>query len=218
MKTAFITGGSSDIGRAVADMLRSEGWKVIAPTHKELDLSKLDGIGAKTEKILEDVIALDAVIHAAGIWHDDEVVFRKDLEDYSADQIADSINVSLTGFMILLGRLLPKMSKDGVVVGISGTFAEGASGQLPYYVGKRGLEDMLLGLSQDYPSGPRVYGVSPADTATQAYALFFPESFGDAQPVEIVARTVHRLLGDPAVASGTIIAVRQSKVRPGFHR
>ena len=218
MKTAFITGGSSDIGRAIAGTLSGEGWSVIAPSRKELDLSKLDSIGAKTEKIIEDVTALDAVIHVAGVWHDDESVYRKDLEDYSAGQIADIMNVSLTGFMVLLSNLLPKMPKNGAVIGVSGTFADGASGWLPYYVSKRGLEDMLVGLSQDYPSGPRVYGVSPADTATQAYARFFPENISDAQPVEIVARTVHRLLGDTAVTSGTVVAVRQSKVRPGFHK
>lgn len=218
MKTAFVTGGTSDIGKAIANALRGQGWQVIAPTRKQLDLSDLDSIGLKAEKMVEDVVVLDAVILVAGVWHDEEIAFRKDLEDYSAQEIAAIMNVGLSGSMVLLGRLLPKISKDGVVIGVSGTFAEGASGRLPYYVSKRGLEDMLVGLSQDYPSGPRVYGVSPADTATRAYEQFFPEAVGGAQPVGAVVQAVERLLGAPALTSGTVIAVRQSKVRPGFHK
>jgi NAD(P)-dependent dehydrogenase (short-subunit alcohol dehydrogenase family) len=158
------------------------------------------------------------VIHVAGIWHDDQAAFRKDLEDYSDAQIADAMNVGLTGFMILLSRLLPKMPRDSTIIGVSGTFADGASGWLPYYTSKRGLEDMLVGLSQDYPNGPQVFGVSPADTATKAYEKFFPQYVDEAQPADVVAKEVSRLLAKPDVVTGTIIELRDSKTRPGFHR
>jgi NAD(P)-dependent dehydrogenase (short-subunit alcohol dehydrogenase family) len=217
MKTAFLTGGSSGIGQAIKLLLEENGWEVIAPSHKELDLSRLDTVADKTAQAVKDAVTIQSVIHVAGIWHDEQAVFRKDLEDYTPEQVAATLNVGLTGFMIALSRLLPKMPKDGAVVGISGTFADGASGWLPYYVSKRGLEDLLIGLSQDYPNGPRVYGVSPADTATEAYARFFPEHTSGAQPPEAVAQEVYRLL-TTAVPTGSVVEVRHSVAKPGFHK
>jgi NAD(P)-dependent dehydrogenase (short-subunit alcohol dehydrogenase family) len=218
VKTAFITGGSSDIGQAVAARLAEHSWEIIAPSHKELDLSKLDTIAHKVDKGTRHAQVIDAVIHIAGIWHDSQSVYRKDLEDYTVQQIADAMNVGLTGFMLCLRTLLPKMPKDGTVIGISGTFADGASGWLPYYTSKRGLEDLLVGLAQDYPSGPRAYGISPADTATRPFQKFFPEYVSDAQPAESVAQEVLQLLSNDLVPSGSVVELRRSVSRPGFHK
>lgn len=218
MKTAFMTGGSSDIGQSIIDVLSEHGWEVFAPSHRELDLSNLDSISAKADKVVRGMVKVDAMIHVAGLWHDNKEAFRKDLEDYTPKQITNSINVGLTGFMILLSRVLPKMPKSSAVVGVSGTFVDGASGWLPYYVSKRGLEDLLVGLAADYPSGPRVYGISPADTATKAYEHFYPEYIDDAQPAAIVAKTVYELLEKPNVPSGSIVELRNSRTGPGFHK
>jgi len=217
-KAAFVTGGSSDIGQAIIDVLAENGWEVVAPSHKDLDLAKLDTIADRTERAIKDAIKIDAVVHVAALWHDDEQAFRKDLEDYTSEQIADAMGVGLTGFMIALSRLLPKMPKSGAVVGISSTFAGGASGWLPYYASKRGLEDLLVGLADDYPSGPRAYGVSPADTATKAFERFYPEHLGSAQPAASVAKAVYGLLTEPAVPSGSIVQLRNSHTGPGFHK
>lgn len=218
MKTAFLTGGSSDIGQAVAEILTEHGWEIIAPSHKELDLTKLTTIASKTEKVVKQVVTVDAVIHIASFWHSDTEVFQKDLEDYSPNQIIDVMNVGLTGFMISLSRLLPKMPKSGAVIGVSGTFTAGASDWLPYYVSKRGLEDLLVGLAYDYPSGPAAYGVSPADTATRALKRFFPEDMEAAQSTTAVAKVVYDLLTKPSVSSGTTLELRKSITGPGFHK
>lgn len=217
MKTAFITGGSSDIGQEIIRTLHGQDWEVIAPSHSQLDLSDLSVVATEVQKLTKDALAVDAVIHVAGVWHDKQTAFHKDLEDYTPEQIATTMNVGLTGFMICLSALLPKLPQDGTVVGVSGTFADGASGWLPYYVSKRGLEDMLVGLAQDYPSGPRVFGVSPADTATRAYEKFFPQYVAEAQPASVVAEAVCALLTDPKVPSGTVVELRASRVRAGFH-
>lgn len=218
MKTAFLTGGSSDIGQAIASELTEQGWEVITPSHKELDLARTETVADKTDRAVKGAVKIDAVIHVAGIWHDAHEVLEKDLEDYTPEQIADAMNVGLTGFMIVLSRLLPKLPKSGAVIGISGTFEQGASGWLPYYVSKRGLEDMLVGLADDYPSGPRVYGVSPGDTATKAYEQFFPGLIGAAQPAEAVSTAVWQLLNKPQVSSGSVVVLRNSAISPGFHK
>jgi len=199
-------------------MLVEQGWDVLTPSHKELDLSDVHAVREKVKKITKHVTVLHAVIHIAGVWHDDQTAFSMDLEDYSTSQITDAMNVGLTGFMVCLSELLPKMPRHGVVIGVSGTFIDGASGWLPYYVSKRGLEDLLVGLAQDYPDGPLVFGVSPADTVTKAYERFFPEHIGKAQPVEVVAKTVYRLLSEAGPPSGSILEIRRSSSIAGFHK
>jgi NAD(P)-dependent dehydrogenase (short-subunit alcohol dehydrogenase family) len=202
-------------------MLVETDWEVIAPSHKDLDLSDVSGMIHKVAKLTKNIPSLDAVIHVAGRWHDTETLFQKDLEDYSLTEITDTMNVGLTSFMVLLSVLLPKIPRDGTVIGISATFAdatEGANGWLPYYVSKRGLEDLLIGLAQDYPHGPRVFGISPADTNTKAFAQFFPGGAGKAQPPAVVAAEVRRLLTKPEVASGSIVCLRDSIAQSGFHK
>lgn len=221
MRTALITGGSSDIGQTIADMLAESGWQVIAPSHKDLDLTDLHAISQRANKLIKGVVKLDAIIHVAGMWHDNASAFNKDLEDYTTEQIVNTMNVGLTGFMVLLSVLIPKLPKDGTVIGISGTFSDatnGADGWLPYYVSKRGLEDLLIGLVQDYPHGPRAYGISPADTATKAFKRFFPDEMEGAQPATAVATEVHQLLTKPRVPNGSVITLRNAVSNPGFHK
>lgn len=221
MKTAILTGASSGIGRAIHKELASQGWEVIALTRGELDLAKLDDVAREARKLAEKKPQLDALIHVAGIWHDAEkVLANHDLEDFTPHQIADTMNVGVTSFMILAALLLPKLTKTGLVVGISGTFENvGASGWLPYYTSKRALEDFLVGLAQDYPNGPYVYGVSPSDTATPVYKKFYPEYAAVGQPPEVVAELVIRLAGgELAYKTGDIIKIRNSKHSAGYHQ
>jgi NAD(P)-dependent dehydrogenase (short-subunit alcohol dehydrogenase family) len=101
---------------------------------------------------------------------------------------------------------------------VSGTFSEGASGWLPYYTSKRAQEDFLAGLSQDYPQGPRVYGISPAETATPQYEKFYPDEVQEAQPAAVVAdATIKIILGEATYETGSIIQVRDGVASKGFH-
>ncbi len=221
-KTAIVTGASSGIGEAIVKTLSDAGWQVTGLTRADCDLSDMTATTQVAERLRDDHAKIDALIHVAGIWHDDNEAFvHRDLEDYDPAWIAATMNVGVTGFMVLAARLLPKMSKDGVIIGVSGTFSDvdgGASGWLPYYTSKRALEDFLIGLSQDYPIGPKVYGISPSDTKTAAYSKFFPEDAASAQPANSISLLVdHLISGDSPYASGDIIAVKDKKAGKGYH-
>jgi NAD(P)-dependent dehydrogenase (short-subunit alcohol dehydrogenase family) len=219
MKTAIVTGASSGIGRAIVKSLDAKGWKVIGLTRRDIDLSDPRKTAHAAEKLADKHLKIDALIHVAGIRHDGEkAMANRDLEDYDYKEISEAMNVGITSFMILSAALLPKLAKNGAVIGISGTFESGASGWLPYYTSKRALEDYLVGLAEDYPDGPRVYGVSPSDTATPAFEKFFPEDAAAAQPAEAVAEIVAGLaLGDLPYKSGDMIRVKAGKHSAGFH-
>ncbi len=218
---------------AVGDALQKQGWQVMGLSHDDLDMSDLEAVAAAGDKLREEVIKIDALIHVAGIWHYDNAPKHdepasemigdtahdhRDLEDFGWQEIANTMNVGVTGFMVLTAKLMPNIAKEGCIIGVSGTFNEGASGWLPYYTSKRALEDFIQGLSQDYPHGPFVYGVSPADTATTAYAEHFPENLDNAQSPEVVGSLIATLVTpNENYKTGGVIAVRDGHVEPGFH-
>ena len=216
-KTVFLTGGSSGIGKAITQKLAKDGWRILAPTHQQLDMSDLNQVIQYTSSADFPAQEIKAMIHVAGIWHDqDAALANKQFGNFSPDQIAQTINVGLTGFMLLANRLLAH-GQPSHIVGISGTFESGGKGWLPYYTSKRALEDFLVGLAQDYPR-LAVYGISPADTATPAYKRFYPEFADSAQPPEVAAELVTSLLdGKSNFASGNVIELRDGKQKPGFH-
>lgn len=228
MKTAIITGPSSGIGGAIIKALTAQGWRVIGLTHKskldsettktyEIDLADLAATNKLGKQLVKDFSRIDAFIHAAGIWHDDnESLADKQLASFTPEQIISSMNVGVTSAMVLCTVLLPSM-KEGTVIGISGTFSDGGAGWLPYYTSKRALEDFLVGLSQDYKD-VQVFGISPADTATPAYQKFYPQYAAEAQAPDAVAELVANLLsGQTDFKSGDVIEVRDGEVKKGYH-
>ena len=220
MRTAVVTGVTSDMGRALETLLQKQGWQVIGISHQQLDLSDLGRVEAYGDSLAKRVNSVDALIHFAGVWHDDkEALAGKQLEHFGSRQISNTINVGLTSLMLLSAALLPRMSDNAAAVGISGTFSDGSAGWLPYYVSKRGQEDFLQGLAQDYPAKLRVYGVSPADTATAPYKRFYPEDAAHAQSPETVAAFIAKLIdGETKYASGDIIVLRDGVDSLGYHK
>jgi NAD(P)-dependent dehydrogenase (short-subunit alcohol dehydrogenase family) len=219
-KVAIVTGASSGIGEAIVQTLTDGGWEVVALNRQQCDLADLAMTAEVGEVLREQYPKIDALIHVAGIYHsDDELFAHRDLEDYSPAWIAATMNVGVTGFMILASRLLPKIPKDGFVVGVSGTFeGSGATGWLPYFTSKRALEDFLAGLADDYKSGPKVFGISPSDTNTPAYAKYFPDDAKDAQPANSVSLLLeHIITGKSPYHSGDIVVVKNRKAAKGFH-
>lgn len=214
--TALLTGASSDIGQAISRHLKLADWEVIGPSRRKLDLTDLAAVGAYTEE-LSRTQQVDAFIHVAGLWHEDEQLLAdKMMGELNARHLIDTINVGVISPMLITNCLLAARQLS-MVIGVSGTFNQGARGWLPYYVSKRALEDFLVGLSQDQDE-LQVYGISPADTATKAFKRFYPQYADKAQPPAVLARLVADLLiGRKHYASGTIIEVRGGELAGGFH-
>ena len=68
------------------------------------------------------------------------------------------------------------MHAGSKIINISGTFESGAKGWLPYYVSKKAIENLTVGLSQELRDKQiQVNCISPSDTLTESYQKFFPE-------------------------------------------
>ena len=65
MKTIAITGASTGIGRATAEYLASQGWKVFAGVRKEADGAPLVAANSAIVPIIIDVVKPDQIRAAA---------------------------------------------------------------------------------------------------------------------------------------------------------
>ena len=226
-KTAVITGVSSGIGQAIKQKLESEGWKVVGISRHlplesvgyESDLSQLEFVEPVATRAGEEHGPIDAFIHVAGVWHDENSVLAgKKLHEFTTPEIVKTMNVGITSAMVLSARLMPFMNESSSMVFISGAFEDGGANWLPYYTSKRALEDFIQGLASDEQS-VRVFGVSPGDTATESLKKYYPDSYDGAQSPAVVANTCFDLLqGKLSASSGTIVEVKNGNISLGYHR
>lgn len=138
---------------------------------------------------------MDILLNVAGIWHGiNEIYATKDFETFSQKVILDTFMVGTITPALLTHALVPLMQKGARIINISGTFENGAKGWLPYYVSKRAIEDLTIGLSQELER-KKIYvnAVSPSDTATEAYKKFYPQYIKDAISPKEIAKFVVKL-------------------------
>lgn len=127
MKTIFITGASSGLGKSTAKLFLSKGWHVIATMRnpeKETELSKLENVTLLPLDIT-NLKQIEATVSKAIALHNIDVVFNNAgygligaLESYSDDQITDQIATNLTGVLRVTKAFFPhfKEKKNGLFI------------------------------------------------------------------------------------------------------
>ncbi len=234
-KTIIVTGASTGIGRATAIAFGKEGATVILGARTLAGLmetkKKVQEAGGKAEIITVDLTdekrlhsfikeiqenhqQIDALVNIAGIWHGkDEVYAGKDYEAFDQKVIMDTFMVGTIAPSLLAHAFIPLMSQGSAIMNLSGTFESGAKGWLPYYVSKRAIEDLTVGLAEELKDkGIRVIGISPSDTATDAYKHYFPQYIQDAIAPEEIAKFVVYLCSDEAKdITGKIYVLKKGK-------
>lgn len=173
------------------------------------------------ENVKKKVKKIDALVNVAGIWHGkDEVFAGKNLTEFSEKTIVDTMMVGIVAPFLLCYHLLSLMPKKSHIVNISGTFENGAKGWLPYFVSKRAIEDLTIGLAQDMAEKQiQVNGISPSDMATPAYKKFFPQYYDDGIDPNIIAAKVVELVSryDPKISGQILVMKKGEKPFTAFH-
>ena len=241
-KKAIITAASTGIGRETAIAFAREGAEVLLVARTEdklqetkklienqggkaeiyiVDLSDISSINKFITEVKKDHKTINILCNIAGIWHGTDVVYaEKDYETFDQKVIIDTYNVGTIAPSLLAHAFISLMPKGSSIMNLSGTFQSGAKGWLPYYVSKRAIEDLTIGLSEELKDKDiRVNGISPSDVATEEYRKYFPQYIQNAiNPKEIAKFAVYLCSKEAKNITGKIFVLKKGKEPfEGFH-
>lgn len=239
-KFSIVTGASTGIGRAISIELGRQGATVALVARRknrleetknlvekaggkaiifEADLSEVSSINSLIQVIKQSTNKVDVLVNVAGIWHGDgEVYAEKDFETFDQKVVLDTFSVGLIAPTLLVHGLVKLMPKGSSIINISGTFENRAKGWLPYYVSKRGIEDLTIGLLEELKDrGINVNCISPSDTATEEYIKYFPEDAINANSPENIAREALNQIH--LEQTGQFVVIKNGNlIKEGFHK
>lgn len=228
-KFAIVTGSSTGIGQAIALKLAKAGAFValVGRSEDKLlktkslittgggnsgvflgDFTKQDSVEALVAAIKQQTNHIDFVVNVAGIWHgQDSVYANTDFDLFESKVISNTYAVGLLAPTLLVHSFIPLMPEGSQILNISGTFENGAKGWLPYYVSKKGIEELTYGLAQEL-ADKKIYvnAISPSDTATEEYKKWFPEDALTALEPEKIAELAYEIL--TSTKTGTIQTIK----------
>lgn len=178
------------------------------------DLSKVDSINRLISQVKNRIKRIDILVNVAGVWHGENEVFAgKDFSSFSQKIILDTYSVGTIAPTLLAHAFVPSMPRGGKILNISGTFENGAKGWLPYYVSKRAIEDLTIGLAEELKDKDiQVNAISPSDTATEAYRKYFPQYIDEAiDPGEIAKEAVYLCSKEANEITGKVFVMKKKK-------
>lgn len=241
-KYAVVTGASSGIGGSISTALANAGYFValvgrdktrLADIKTKIDgsggsskifvadLSGLEGVNKLVDEIKVDTKQIDVLINAAAIWHGENEVFAgRDFDNFSQQVVVDTMMVGLMTPTLLGHALIPLMPANSTIINISGTFEDGGKGWIPYFVSKRGIEDLTMGLAQELADKDiQVNCISPSDTATPAYKKYFPQYIDESiDPTEIAKFVIKLCSSESKGVTGKVFVMKKDQpVTQKFH-
>ena len=161
IKTALVTGASRGIGKAIAEKLKEDNYKVIGTSTSDsgvdtlnssgiegylLDLNSKDSIDNFWSQLESDNKTISVLVNNAGITRDN-IILRMSDEEWS-----DIMNVHLYGTFQLSKRALKMMLKNkwGRIINVSSASASiGNRGQSNYAAAKAGVEAFTKSLAKE---------------------------------------------------------------------
>ncbi|MGE6783512.1 SDR family oxidoreductase [Ensifer adhaerens] len=188
-KIAIITGASSGIGRAIAELFAAEGARVVLNARSEAPLQAvveaIRGKGGKAVAISGDVTAeethmrlvetavgrfggLDIAVNNAGAVH-----AMKPIAEITAAEWQQSLATNLTSAFLGARHQIPAMlSRGGGALVFTSTFvgtSVGIPGMAAYGAPKAGLMGLVKGITADYGAmGIRANALLPGGVDTPA--------------------------------------------------
>ena len=220
-KTAIVTGASGGIGSALIDILVKEGMRVYA-----LDLKKIDRLSegvtyfdadvtnaASIKQALSNIEEpIDLLINSAGVMR------RGSILEVSPEDYDITMNVNVKGSWMMLKSLLPKFSKDAVIVQMVSRHALFPPEDPALYALSKIAVDRLLDFfekSHPHYSVRRLYpgptdtplarhDVPAAELKEKEKKMFKPEDLA-AQIVELLKEDKSKLVFDPKTWSHTLV-------------
>ncbi len=186
-KVAIVTGASSGIGRAAAEMLAKSGAHVIAVGRSERELNALaKGFTAKKgsirihladvteitqiERLVSETVQnlgqIDILVNSAGI------IKNGTIEDTTLDDWDRLMNINLRSVFVLMQKCLPHLAAvRGNIVNVSSVAGTRAFPNVLAYCVSKAATDQLTRCSalELAPAGVRVNAVNPGVVVTNIH-------------------------------------------------
>ncbi len=183
-KNAVVTGGSSGIGKAIAETLKQQGAQVFVidlnenPALKQsgiqtikADLTQWDELNNGFASLPEQI---DILINNAGIG------FVGNIEQTQGSDLDRLYQVNVKGVFNSMKALIPKMkNKGGVIVNMASIVSHvAAKNRLAYTMTKGAVLAMTFAMAKDYiQDGIRCNSVSPARIHTPFVDAYLEKNF-----------------------------------------
>ncbi len=168
-----ITGGQGTLAQAIADAFRKEGWEVLAPCKKELDVRDAGAVDAWFSRLDR----LDLLINNAGLRRDAPLLklAEADWDTVMATNLRGAFLCSRAAARIMVPQ------KAGHIISIgSHTARRGVAGQTAYGAAKAGLAALTRSFAAEFgPDNLRANTVLPGWMPT-AFNAGLPETVHEA--------------------------------------
>lgn len=211
-KTALITGGTTGIGRATAELFIRHGARVaitgqdaqrVADAAAALgpqaigvraDVGNAADMEALARRLKSEFGQLDIVFANAGIAK------PRPLNEVDEAHIDEQLNVNVKGVLYTVQKMLPLLRRPASIVLTASTVAElGTAGMSVYAATKAAVRSLARSLSAELaPQGVRVNVVSPGPIETPIFGkLGLPDAAVQAWAGEITAKVPLGRFGQP---------------------
>lgn len=202
---ALVAGGTGGLGREITAELARRGARVItvarsgseSDTHIVADLRSADEAQRVVGETVDRAGRLDIVVNAVG------VVAFGDTVSTSVDAVEELFLTNTFAHIFMCTAALPRMTKNGVIVAVSGVIAEqNLPGMAVYGASKAAVRSFNEGFAREARrAGLRVIDARPPHTETglagRAIAGTAPKFPQGLDPVVVATRIVD------AIADGT---------------
>ncbi len=205
-KTAIITGGGRDIGRATAVKLAAEGANVAInyfassagadETVAEIkaaggnafalqgDLNTQEGVDALVNKTVEEFGSVDVLVNNSG-----GLIARKTFAEMSLEHWNNVMSLNLTSTFLMIKAVGPHMD-TGTIVNLASQAGRdgGGPGSVAYAASKGAVMTMTRGLAKELGPKVRVNALCPGMIDTDFHNIHTPDAgrrgFEAAAPVK----------------------------------
>ena len=231
MKTILITGSSRGIGKAVAKLAASKGYKVIVhastdsdqlkDTHKEIEGSLKTFFDVSDKAAVDIAIGklgqIDVLVNNAGIGRSRNT----DIADADDEQALREYKVNVLGTLHCMQAVMPGMIERGEgsivnVASIKGHYNLTSMKSLTYGISKAAVIALTQAIAKEYPQ-VRINSVSPGYVKTDMSKGWPAETFDRinkqtvigriSQPEEIAKAILFLASDDASYATGTDLLV-----------
>lgn len=204
-KSVLVSGGTSGIGRAIAQAFSAAGADVVAAglasdeeprariRSETFDVTDNDAV----QRIVESITTLDVVVNAAGI-------IRRDKE-FELESFEKVLDVNLTGAMRVCGAAHSKLSASkGCIINIASMLSIFGGGRVPAYsASKGGIVQLTRSLAIAWAADDiRVNAIAPGWILTPLTEALQKDPQRSA---ELVARTPMRRWGRSEEVAGAAL-------------